>query len=428
MTDLTKLTAAQAARRIAAGTLTATDLAAALLDRASLREPMIHAWAHLDPDLVLAQAQAIDRMGARGSLAGVPVGVKDIMDTHDQPSAYGSPIHAGNRPPTDAAAVALARASGAVIMGKTVTAELAFRHPGPTRNPHNTSHSPGGSSSGSAAAVADFQVPIATGTQTAGSVIRPAAFCGVVGFKPSYGEIPTVGVKACAWSLDTVGLFARSVEDVALGRAALLGISPARLDPAQAPLPRVGLCRTPHWHEAEPATRDLVEAVAGRLEDAGARVVDVDLPAPCRTLVESHHAVMAFEMARSWADEVQRNLDGLSAAIREGGLPDAAAVSFERYQAAQAHAEQCRGLMAGLFADFDLLLTPAAPGEAPHSLASTGRPLFNSLWTLLHLPCITLPAGQGPAGLPLGVQLVGARRADWALLTWAAWAQGNLDS
>ena len=421
--DPTQLTAVALAAALGEGRLTAEALAMAVLARIDAREGAIRAWAHLDPELVLRQARAIDASPRRGVLAGIPIGIKDIMDTADQPTCYGSPIYEGHRPRADASIVALLRAAGGVIMGKTVTTEFAYRHPNVTRNPCNPAHTPGGSSSGSAAAVADFQVPLATATQTAGSTIRPASYCGIVGFKPTFGEIPPVGVKACAWSLDTVGLMARHVADIALFRSAFTG-STARSATVQG-VPRVGVCRTPLWPMAEPSVKALMETVVGVLTATGAPVKEVDLPPDCAGLFEAQQIIMFYEMARSLAHEAARYGDQLSATLREK-LVDGNRTTLDHYRQAHALAERCRSCVDALFSGVDILLTPSAMGEAPHGLGSTGEPVFNGIWTALYTPCITLPVGKGPAGLPLGIQVVGARRNDEVLLRWAAWIEKTL--
>ena len=421
---MTRLSAVEIARRIDDGRLTAESLATALHERIASREAAVHAWAHLDRELVLRQARAVDASPRRGVLSGVPLGIKDIMDTADQPTCYGSPIYEGHRPRADAGIVALLRAAGGVIMGKTVTTEFAYRHPNATRNPRNLAHTPGGSSSGSAAAVADFHVPLATGTQTAGSIIRPAAYCGIVGFKPTFGEIPAVGVKACAWSLDTMGFMARAVADIGLVRAAFTG-SPARPFADQG-APVVGVCRTPSWPMAEPPVHALIETAARVLTSAGANVKETELPPACGTLLEAQRLIMFFEMARSLAGEASRHGEQLSATLVEK-LTEGNRTTFDQYRTAHQTAERCRFEVDGLLSGVDILLTPAAVGEAPRGLTSTGEPVFNGIWTVLHTPCITLPAGKGPAaGLPLGIQLVGARRKDEALLHWAAWVEKAL--
>jgi Asp-tRNA(Asn)/Glu-tRNA(Gln) amidotransferase A subunit family amidase len=420
--DWTRMSAQQIATQVREGRVTAETIAAATLERIAARDA-IHAWVYLDRTTVLASARAIDKADKKSlPLAGVPIGVKDLMDTYDQPTAYGSPIYAGHRPSSDAAIVARLREAGAIVVGKTVTTEFAHKHAGPTTNPHNPAHTPGGSSSGSAAAVADFQVPAGTGTQTAGSVIRPATFCGVVGFKPTYGEFPSSGIKVCAESLDTVGLLARSVTDIIYIRAAILSVGLAAAPNLKTVHPRIGVCRTASWSQAEPAARDCLDNAAKRLLRAGATVVDVELPASCDGLLDSHRTIMNYEIARNFADEADRHGDRLSPELREA-IALGHSFSLEAYRAAHTHAERSRPTLDALLGHFDFLLTLATPGEAPEGLAHTGDPLFNSIWTLLHAPCVGLPAGTGATGLPIGVQLVGARNHDERLLRWAAWAE-----
>ena len=416
---------AEALARLRAGELSAETLVRALLDRIAAEEPRVLAWEFLDPELALAQARRIDGSSPRPPLAGLPVGVKDVIDTADMPTACGSPIHRGRRPAADAACVAALRARGAVILGKTVTTEFAAYTPGKTRNPRDPRRTPGGSSSGSAAAVAAQMVPVALGTQTAGSVIRPASFCGVVGFKPSHGLLPLAGVSPLSATLDTLGLFARAVEDLAPVANALGAALPER--PAAAGALRVGLCRSEQWPLAAPETRRLLEQVAGELGDAGAEVREVELPHELDGLAEAQQAIMAVETARAFERERREQEALLSPALRQlidGGV----ATSPERYRAALALGERGRTLAPSVFAGagVDVLLTPSVIGEAPEGLAATGDPAFNRIWTLLHLPCLNLPGRTGPHGLPIGVQLVGPPRGDARLLAAAAWVEGRL--
>src|SRR5690242_2528819 len=301
MTAPNELTAAQAVAQLSSGALTAEALTRACLDRAEDRQS-VKAWTWLDPEHALAQARAADRAGRPGLLAGLPIGIKDIIDTVDMPTEHGSPIYRGNRPFADAACVALLRMAGAVILGKTVTTEFANRFPGATVNPHNPAHTPGGSSSGSAAAVADFQVPVGLGTQTGGSVIRPSAFCGVVGYKPSFGEFSRSGIKLQCHNLDTLGILCRSLDDLALLRAALVA-GPLRTIDRGVGAPRIGICRTPAWERAEPAMQALIEDSASRLANAGAQVAEVAFAAPFATILEHHRRIFNFEAARNYAYE-----------------------------------------------------------------------------------------------------------------------------
>jgi amidase len=423
MSGAERLTASEAAARLAVGTLTAEALIRDCLERARARAE-VKAWAWLDPEHALAQARAVDRAGRPGLLAGVPVGVKDVIDTVDMPTEHGSPIYRGNRPFADAACVALIRAAGGVILGKTVTTEFANRDPRATVHPHNPAHTPGGSSSGSAAAVADFQVPVGLGTQTGGSTIRPAAFCGVIGYKPSFGEFSRVGIKMQCHNLDTLGVICRSLEDIALMRAVLLAQDPRPVDRVSA-APHVGFCRTPAWDHADGDTQALLERTAAGLAAAGATVRDV-APTPA-DILDHHRRIFEFEAARNYAYEYEVHGDKLSAALRDGLLTPGRALPLSAYVEAIETAEAFRRNLDDLFGEFDVLLAPSAVGEAPEGLGSTGDARFNAIWTLAWTPCVTLPAGTGRKGLPLGVQLIGPRFRDEALLDAAAWVEARLN-
>ncbi|MBL6616602.1 MAG: amidase [Reyranella sp.] len=417
------LSATEAIAAIEAGKLTAEAFVRDCLDRIAQREPVVKAWAFLDPQLAIAQARAADALGG-GILRGVPIGVKDIIDTYDMPTGHNSPIFAGKVPFGDAACVALCRTANAVIMGKTVTTEFANRHPGPTTNPHNAAHTPGGSSSGSAAAVADGHVPLAFGTQTGGSVIRPAAYCGVIGYKPTFNDFSRTGIKMQCHSLDTLGLMARTLDDIALLRGAVLKLPPVPIDRGLA-APRIGFCRTPIWDEASADTKALLERVAATLAAKGASVVDVALAAPFSDILDDHAAISGWESARNYADERLRNPDKVSAELM-AGLKKGLAVTLARYAAAQRKSAAFKAHVDSLFDEVDVLLCPSAPGEAPAGVEYTGDPRFNSIWTLAGTPCVTLPAGTGPKGLPLGIQLVGLRHEDDRLLSTAAWVAAHL--
>ncbi|MFQ5972634.1 MAG: amidase [Alphaproteobacteria bacterium] len=416
--------ATEIAEAIAGGTTTAEEIVRDCLARIEEREPRIHAWHVLDADGATARARALDRSPRQGPLHGVPIGVKDIFDTVDLPTAYGSPIYRGHTPPWDASCVAMVRRAGAIVLGKTVSTEFAYFTPGPTANPHNPAHTPGGSSSGSAAAVADAMAPLAFGSQTAGSVIRPASFCGIVGFKASHGWHSLAGTKELAHSLDTLGWFARTIDDIALMRAALLGIEPEPLGMPGTP-PRIGLCRTCEWPAAEPAVGEALEGAARAFADAGAPVVEVTLPEPFRGLTEAQRTIMAFEAARAFAYERTHHEAELSSKLRDL-IATGSATTPSDYGRAVALAQNCRSLAASLFEEHDVLLTPSAPGEAPAGLEQTGDPVFNRMWTLLHLPAINLPGFTGPGGLPIGVQAIGAFGADGDLLRHAKWMSARI--
>jgi Asp-tRNA(Asn)/Glu-tRNA(Gln) amidotransferase A subunit family amidase len=424
MTAPNQLTAAAAVAQLGSGALTAEALTRVCLDRADERKA-VKAWIWLDPEQALAQARDADRAGRPGLLAGMPIGIKDIIDTVDMPTGHGSPIYRGNRPFADAACVALLRMAGGTIMGKTVTTEFANRFPGATVNPHNPAHTPGGSSSGSAAAVADFQVPAALGTQTGGSVIRPSAFCGVIGYKASFGELSRSGIKLQCHNLDTLGILCRSLDDLPLLRAALIAGPLRKIDRTVA-APRIGLCRTPAWERAEPATQALIERTASRLGAAGARVTQVNFATPFANILEHHRRIFNFEAARNYAYEYEQHNALVSQVLRDTVLTPGRELPLAAYVEAIETAEAFRGHIDDIFGDIDVLLTPSAAGEAPEGFGSTGDPSFNSIWTLSWAPCLTLPAGNGPKGLPLGVQLVGPRMRDEALFDAAAWVAARL--
>jgi Asp-tRNA(Asn)/Glu-tRNA(Gln) amidotransferase A subunit family amidase len=414
------LSATEAIAQIEAGTLTSEKLVRACLERIAEREPAVKAWAFLDPKLALAQAKAADAAKG-GVLRGVPIGVKDIIDTSDMPTGHNSPIFDGKVTFGDAACIALCRGANAVILGKTVTTEFANRHPGPTTNPHNQAHTPGGSSSGSAAAVADGHVPLAFGTQTGGSVIRPAAYCGVIGYKPTFGDFSRVGIKMQCHSLDTLGVMARTLDDIALMRGAVLKLPPVKIDRESA-APRLGFCRTPVWNDAAKDTQALLERMASKLA-----AVEVAFAAPFGDILDDHAAIMGWECVRNYADERLRNPDKVSRELMDGPVKKGLDVTFERYVAAQRKATAFRAHVDALFDEVDALLCPSAPGEAPEGVEFTGDPRFNSIWTLAGTPCVTLPASTGSKGLPLGLQLVGRRHEDDRLLSTAAWVAAHLD-
>jgi Asp-tRNA(Asn)/Glu-tRNA(Gln) amidotransferase A subunit family amidase len=410
---VSELTATEAARRIRAGELTSVELVQSCLDRIAEREPDVQAWAHLDSDQALAQARARDEEEPRGPLHGVPVGVKDLIDTADMPTTYGSPIYAGHQPTEDAACVTRLREAGAVILGKTVTTEFALFHPGKTRNPHDAGRTPGGSSSGSAAAVADGMVPLTVGSQTAGSVVRPAAFCGAYGLKPTFGTVPLDGVRPCAPSLDTLGVFARSAEDLLLGWSVLAGREPVALP--QLSGVRIGFARTYEWERAEPATRAALEDLASTLA-----ATEVDLPREFAGLVEAQQRIMVWEAARSLAVEREQHPDQLSATLKSY-LATADEVDERQVEDARALTDTCRSSLDEVFAELHALVSPAVVGEPPHGLDATGDPLFCRIWTLLGVPAVAVPGLRGPDGLPLGFQVLGPHGEDERAVAAARW-------
>jgi Asp-tRNA(Asn)/Glu-tRNA(Gln) amidotransferase A subunit family amidase len=439
--QLNWLSASDAARAIRDGAFSAEQLMQACLARVAEVEPQVQAWTFLDREHALAQARArdLDRAEGRptGPLHGIPVGIKDIIDTCDMPTEDGTVLHAGRTPTRDAAVVATLRAAGAVIMGKTVTTECATYTPGKTRNPHNPEHTPGGSSSGSAAAVAAGMVPLALGSQTNGSVIRPAAFCGVYGFKPTHGLIPRSGVMKLSRALDHVGGFARTIEDLALLAETLVGwdaddpdtslraATPFRQIAAQEPPlpPLFGLIKPPVWDRADADTREAFAEMAAELKDC---LVEVELPSMTAEALDWHRTIMEAEMAANLDREYEQGRDKLSASLREQ-LARGRDIRALDYQRALARVPLLNSGFDEMFERCDAFITPAAAGTAPKGLESTGDPAFCTLWTLCGMPALNLPIMQGSNGLPLGVQLVGPRGSDARLLRTARWLVRRLE-
>jgi Asp-tRNA(Asn)/Glu-tRNA(Gln) amidotransferase A subunit family amidase len=419
--DPCSLTATRVVRLIQEGKLRPEALMEAYLDRIAIWESRVLAFAHFDATQV-REATALVRPGP---LQGIPIGVKDVLDTADMPSEYGSPIWSGWHPKADSAPVAWARAAGGVCYGKTVTTEFATRKPGPTMNPVNPAHTPGGSSSGSAAGVAAGLFPLAYGTQTAGSVIRPAAYCGTVGYKPTYGLISRIGMKIMSDSLDTVGVIARSVADCALFAGAVSGRDLGDPDAKPDAAPRIGICRSPTWDIAAPETHALLTRVTEALARADASVIHRELPAHYNALIDAHPIIMNSESARALGWELANHSGQISEGLRER-----LAFGLNQPQSALEHAYAVFETTQRAFPDamdgLDILVTPSAPGEAPKGLEWTGDPAFNFIWTSLHVPCVTVPAGVGPNGLPLGIQIVGRQGNDRAVLAWARWVQAAI--
>jgi Asp-tRNA(Asn)/Glu-tRNA(Gln) amidotransferase A subunit family amidase len=425
MARLNELSVSEIARRIAARDITAEAVVRDCVARIAAREPQLHAFAHVDPELALRQARELDRGPIRGALHGVPIGIKDVIDTADQPTQMGSPIYAGHRPACDAACVALLRAAGAIILGKTVTAEFAGMTAGPTVNPHNPARTPGGSSSGSAAAVADMMVPAALGTQTGGSVLRPAAYCGVIGYKPTFGAFNRAGLKFAAESLDTIGLIARSIDDIALITAVLLGGKPGATVSLGA-APKIGLCRTPLWHLAQPETKHAVEDAAARLASAGAELCEVVLPEDFAGLkTAARETINNYERSKSMAAEWASDRELISAKLKRC-IALGMEMPYLDYLAAIALGESCRARLPAVLHGFDLLLAPCVNGEAPVGLDSTGDPGFQAIWTILQVPTMSLPTHRGPSGLPVGIQLIGRAHDDQRLFACARWVWERL--
>jgi Asp-tRNA(Asn)/Glu-tRNA(Gln) amidotransferase A subunit family amidase len=432
---LIRMPAARIAEGIHSGIITSEQVVKAFLERIAALEETVQAWVFLDPDYALAQARAADRLQKEGKplgpLHGVPVGIKDIFDTADMPTENGTILHAGRQPTEDATVVRLLRSAGAVILGKTVTTELAVYAPGKTRNPHNPDHTPGGSSSGSAASVAADMVPLALGTQTNGSVIRPASYCGVIGFKPTYGTISRYGVLHQSWHLDQVGVFGRTIEDVALISEALMifdSCDPSMKPQARPPLrefalqappmaPRIAFVKSPVWHQAEEDTGAKFFELVHRLDGC---IQEIELPAIFDEAVELHRILMEADLALSFVIEHERGRSQLSSILREM-IERGQKVLATEYNSALGKVPVLNGALEDIFRHYDAILTPAAPGQAPQGLQSTGSPIFCTLWTLCGVPAISLPLLKGVTGLPMGVQLVGQKGNDGRLLRMANW-------
>lgn len=417
-----RLSLLSAVQAITDGTLTAEQLTESCLERIAERDESVGAWIYLAEDDARAAATQVHN----GPLCGVPIGIKDLIDTHEMPTGYGSSIYKDYRPGWDAACVVALRNAGGIVLGKTVSTEFAWFGPGKTANPHDPTRTPGGSSSGSAAAVADFQVPAALGTQTAGSIIRPASFCGVVGYKPTYGLLPLTGVRPLSPSMDHMGVFARSVQDAGflasiVGRRPSLRVS----DIKDGWTPRIGFCRTHEWGFAESETQALLVNAAEALSGAGAPIVDISLPRTFADLSEAQVTVMNYEVSFSGLYEATHYRDQVSEKYIEC-FESGMAVTPEMYDCAVQKTVMARAELDNVMGECDVLLCPSAPGEAPVGLLGTGDPIFNRAWTLLGLPCVNVPGLTGPNGMPVGVQLVGRLGDDAKVLQAASWVHAQL--
>ena len=420
MKDLESLSATQAIKALAKREIKATDLLLSCLDRIGQKENVVKAWASLGKENALSRARTLDKGAFQGLLHGLPIGVKDLYDTYDLPTSYGSSIYANHYPSADAVSIALMRQAGGIILGKTVTTEFATFKSGITTNPHHSKHTPGGSSSGSAAAVADFMVPLATGSQTAGSIIRPASFCGIVGFKPSLGKVSIAGVKSLSITLDTMGCFGRTIEDVGLGVAAMSGDYRLAKIETLHNKPRIAICKTPNWSLAskETSTALAVARHAAELISKGA-VGDQKLPKTCDGLAQTQSRIMLSEMSRSLAFERAHYPKKLSSQLCKQ-LSEGAEISYEQYAKDLHYTNKARASVADLFNnEIDILIAPSAIGEAPNIKEGTGDPIFCRGWTLLGLPCVNLNMGQGTNGLPVGIQLIAGPGKDHFLLSVA---------
>jgi Asp-tRNA(Asn)/Glu-tRNA(Gln) amidotransferase A subunit family amidase len=421
-TPLHQLGAREAVQLLSRRELTAGQLVRACLARIEQREKVVHAWQVLDRNAVLAQADRLDRGAITGPLHGLPIGVMDVFDTFDLPTSYGSPIYTAHRPAADAAAVAISRGAGALVLGKTATKEFAAFPAGPTRNPRNPAYTPGGACGGSAAAVADEMVPLTLGIQAAGAIIRPAGYCGVVGFKPSYGSIPSAGAKNLAEGFDAPGAFARSVGDVALFASVLM--RDARLANLPVPTkPRIGMYRTWQWQHARAETKAAFTQAAATLSRAGAHVSDVPLPRSHGPLSQIQADILAFTASRAYARAVPaRQISPTLFAMLESGER----ITLAEHQNNVRRADEARAHVQEWFADYDVLITPSTKGEAPIFEQGTGDSLFCRGWGLFGVPCVHLPFATGPQGLPVGLQMVGPRDHDFETLGIAQWAHGIL--
>jgi len=420
MKDLESLSATQAIKALSKREIKATDLLLSCLDRIGQRESTLKAWTSLGKENALSRAKQLDKGAFQGILHGLPVGVKDLYDTYDLPTSYGSPIYANHYPSSDAVSVALIRQAGGIILGKTVTTEFATFKSGVTTNPHHTKRTPGGSSSGSAAAVADFMVPLATGSQTAGSIIRPASFCGVVGYKPSFGKVSIAGIKSLSLTLDTMGCFGRTVEDVGLGVAAMSGDHRlAKVETLHNKL-RIAVCKTSNWSSAQKETATALAIARYSAEAISKGVVrDQKLPKGCDGLTQAQTRIMLSEMSRSLIFEKTNFPKKLSPQLSKQ-MDEGSAITYEQYTKDLQLASRAKASIAYLFdEEIDILIAPSATGEAPFAKDGTGDPIFCRGWTLLGLPCININVASGPNGLPVGVQLIAGRGKDHLLLSAA---------
>lgn len=428
MTDIVEYGAWDAAEKIASGALTSEVLVRACLDRIEAREADVHAWTFLDPNAAIAAARLCDRGPRRGPLHGIPIGIKDLIDTADMPTTYGSRIYEGWRPKADATAITLLRRAGSVMLGKTVTQAFGCGIPIEVNNGLNPDFTAGGSSSGSAAAVAARMVPLALGSQSASSLIRPCSYNGVIGMRPSFGIMSLSGFKYFNWSFDTLGLVARSIDDIALLWQVQTGVALEKV--AASTPPRIGLCHGPWWKFAEPAARQAIYDAADIFARSGAQVVDFKLPSEFDDLHETHRLMQAFEAAHSYAWEYENHRDLLDANVLDI-IELGRKMAYPEYLAMLERAQAARRRLSDLMQAMDAIVTPSAPGEPPPSRRVAGEgfvmgdPVMSRGWTLLHVPCVTLPHFVGPQGMPVGIQLIGAFGRDERLLSIAKWAEAS---
>ena len=418
MTMPHRLSVRQALGAMEDGSLTSETLVRACLERIEERNAQVQAFTAVDPDWTLEHARAADRAQA-APLRGIPFAVKDVVDTRHLLTAYGSPIYAGHRPAVDAACVARVKEFGGVILGKVATSEFATQSPSQTCNPLNLAHTPGGSSSGSAAAVADFMAPVAFGTQTTASTVRPASYCGIVGFKPTFGFINAAGVKPLSPSQDTVSILTRTVEDAALCGFGLHGV---RVQSSPLERPRLAVCLSSQWDAVHPEMAQAIDALAAAAERAGAQVRRIRLSAEMEALIPLQARLFAFEARQSLADERQHHAGQFSPRL-QARLASGEGIDGAEYLAMRQHALAARHAMGALFQDVDALLYPPAQGEADEGIADSGSAQFGALWSLMHVPCVSVPIAKGPRGLPMGTQVIGAYGDDLRTLQVAAFVE-----
>jgi len=423
---LNQLSVKEISNKIYKGETTSVKVVESCLERIGEREKEIRAWAHIDQELVLKNALQSDQQSPKGLLHGVPFGVKDIIDTCDMPTEMGSQIYRGRRPLADASCVALVKAAGAIILGKTVTTEFAGSFPGATRNPRDRDRSPGGSSSGSAAAVADFMTPAAFGTQTGSSILRPSSYCGIIGYKPTFGTYNISGIKAASQSLDTLGLHVRSLDDIQLITAVLVNRKYAEIKTLSG-APVIGICKTPLWDIASEETRISLEDAASRLSRSGARIRDISTPESFEGLENARIKINCYERSRHMIYEWSKYKYLLSKVFQEV-INTGMNMNYSDYIKAITQTEKCRQDLDKIFDNVDVLIAPCVDGEAPIGIEYAGNPRLPGLWTAVRLPSINLPTHIGPNGLPVSIQVIGRYRADDRLLSTSKWMLQKLGS
>ena len=422
--NLFELTATEAVEMLSQKKIQTLDLVIDCLERISSLDKSIEAWTSLDPDAVITAAKRADEKPSTQPLTGIPIGLKDNIETIDFPTTYGSAIYKGHFPAQDAVCVTLCKEAGTIIMGKTASTEFAYRTPSSCKNPHNLAHSPGGSSSGSAAAVAAQMVPLAIGTQTAGSVIRPAAYCGVYALKPRYGDLSFAGVKNLAHSFDTLGCMARSLEDLSLFYCALQKTPNQKIDTSLIDAPTISIYRTAFWDQAQPAAVESFEKMLTTLSANKAQLHEVRLDSLDKEMLTASWTINKFEGSRYFLQDALTSPELMSEAAR-ALVQEGLEISFDHYQAARAVFERARSLISATLAEFDGVVSLSSPGEAPVGLQDTGPVTFNFIWTSTYLPALNIPFFKGPSGLPMGMQVVGTGT-HHQLLEMGSWIEKQL--